>query len=109
MPVEKDTAVIEVVGMELNERCENGQPWTKQITAPKLSSNHSIPPHEAIPQEIILETNVPANSHILITDAHTENVAEEPSVILESKVTLNVIAPERVSSNNIRTYEVNDI
>lgn len=98
--IEKDKTVIEVVGMELNERCENGEPWTKHMPVSKASTNHSVPSMESTPQEIILQTNVPANSRILITDAHTESVANEPSVILESKVTLNVIAPDRVS--NIR-------
>jgi hypothetical protein len=96
--VEKEKATIEVVGMELSARCENGQLWKKQSPVTKSSTNDSIPPPETTPQEIILPTNVPINARILVTDAHTENVADEPSVILESKVTLNVIAPERVSN-----------
>ena len=103
--IEKEKAIIKVVGMELSERCENGRPWTKPLPVSNSISKDTGPLTEKTPQEIILQTNVPINSRILITDAHTENVADEPSVILESKVTLNVIAPETVSS----TYQYKSV
>ncbi|XP_065218026.1 uncharacterized protein LOC135843653 isoform X4 [Planococcus citri] len=87
---EKLNGVIKVVGMELNESCENGQPWKRSTTPPHVKPA----PVPEIPQEILLPGNVPVNSEILISDARTENVATESSVILESKVTLNVISPD---------------
>ncbi|XP_065215015.1 uncharacterized protein LOC135841772 isoform X3 [Planococcus citri] len=87
---EKLNGVIKVVGMELNESCENGQPWKRSTTPPHVKPA----PVPEIPQEILLSGNVPVNSEILISDARTENVATESSVILESKVTLNVISPD---------------
>lgn len=90
---EKLNGVIKVVGMELNESCENGQPWTRSPSPPTPKPA----PVPETPQEILLTGNVPENSEILVSDAHTENVATESSVILESKVTLNVISPDIVS------------
>lgn len=90
--------LIQVVGMEMNESCANGQPLKHSSME---STNKSSTPNnihkEIITDEIILPANVPVNSKILITDASTRNVAEEPSVILESKVTLNVIMDDSVS------------
>lgn len=94
---EKLNGVIKVVGMELNESCENGQPW-KQSQPPPVSKPAAVP---ETPQEILLTGNVPVNSEILVSDAHTENVVTDSSVILESKVTLNVISPDIKEKTNL--------
>lgn len=90
--------LIQVVGMEMSECCANGQPL--KHSSVESTNKNSTPNHirkEIIAEEILLPANVPVNSKILITDASTRNVAEEPSVILESKVTLNVIVNDSVS------------
>lgn len=90
--------LIQVVGMEMNESCANGQPWKHSpVESTNKSSTFNKNHQEIIADEIILPANVPVNSKIFITDASTRNVAEDPSVILESKVTLNVIANDSVS------------
>lgn len=101
--VEQVSGVIEVIGMELNESCENGRPWKCSTQL----EDGITPPPEITPQEIILPTNVPPNSQIFVSDAHTENVATQSSVILESKVTLNVISPELVNKISIISIYVN--
>lgn len=95
---EKLNGVIKVVGMELNESCENGKPWTRSPSPPAVKTALAPP----VPQEIMLPGNVPVNSQILVSDAHTENVSTESSVILESKVTLNVISPDLVSMKGVK-------
>lgn len=94
---------IEVVGMEINESWENGQRWTGLSQLPKVTP----PPPSEVIQEIILSGNVPTNSQIFVSDAHTENVATDDNssnVIIESKLILNVISSDDVSTNFCMYY-----
>lgn len=90
--------LIQVVGMETTESCANGQPWKHSLTelTSKSSKTNGCPKDISV-EEIILPAKVPINSQIFISDTSTRSVAEEPSVILESKVTLNVIPNDSVS------------
>lgn len=101
---------IEVVGMEINESWENGQRWTGLSQLPKVTP----PPPSEVIQEIILSGNVPTNSQIFVSDAHTENVATDDNssnVIIESKLILNVISSDDYNDGNSKntTNETNNV
>lgn len=88
---------VRVIGTEINECYEDGQRW-RCSTPTRSTCNRSPSPMEVTPtHDILLSATVPSNSQILISDARTEKVdGEEPCIVLESKVTLNVV------SNNLQ-------
>ncbi len=81
---------VHVVGIELNESCHGNGRLSPVCSK---SSSRRDKTDEVSHRELLLKGSVPANSQILVSDAHTENVAAESSsmVFVESKMTLNVI------------------
>ncbi|KAL5288141.1 hypothetical protein ACFFRR_008786 [Megaselia abdita] len=101
-----DEKSVKVLGMELSASWgHNGSKWTGRPPTPIFASHfeHSKLDDEDMPapESIYLEGSLPPKSQILVADSetHTEEVtdqelngsAEEPAVILSSKMTLSLI------------------
>ncbi|XP_034650389.1 resistance to inhibitors of cholinesterase protein 3 isoform X9 [Drosophila subobscura] len=95
---------LTVLGMEVTASCEGGRKWTGRPPTPvfRAPSEHSkLEGNLPEPQSIYLEGALAHDSQILVTDAQTKREevydaelngsAEEPAVILSSKMTLSLI------------------
>ncbi|BFG04819.1 uncharacterized protein DMAD_03690 [Drosophila madeirensis] len=95
---------LTVLGMEVTASCEGGGKWTGRPPTPvfRAPSEHSkLEGNLPEPQSIYLEGALAHDSQILVTDAQTKREevydaelngsAEEPAVILSSKMTLSLI------------------
>ncbi|XP_034120749.1 resistance to inhibitors of cholinesterase protein 3 isoform X9 [Drosophila guanche] len=95
---------LTVLGMEVTASCEGGRKWTGRPPTPvfRAPSEHSkLEGNLPEPQSIYLEGALAHDSQILVADAQTKREevydaelngsAEEPAVILSSKMTLSLI------------------
>ncbi|XP_037714216.1 uncharacterized protein LOC119549930 isoform X13 [Drosophila subpulchrella] len=94
---------LTVLGMELTASCEGGHKWTGRPPTPvfRAPSEHSkLEENLPEPQTIYLEGALAHESQILVADSQTKEEvydselngsAEEPAIILSSRMTLSLI------------------
>ncbi|XP_016947483.1 uncharacterized protein LOC108022832 isoform X13 [Drosophila biarmipes] len=95
---------LTVLGMELTASCEGGHKWTGRPPTPvfRAPSEHSkLEENLPEPQSIYLEGALAHESQILVADSQTKREevydselngsAEEPAIILSSRMTLSLI------------------
>ncbi|XP_058981691.1 resistance to inhibitors of cholinesterase protein 3 isoform X5 [Musca domestica] len=95
---------VSVLGMEVTASVEGGHKWSGRPPTPVLSHHHEHSKSEddkPEPQSIYLEGSLAHDSQILVSDseikqeevydAELNGSAEEPAVILSSKMTLSLI------------------
>ncbi|XP_073813975.1 RIC3 acetylcholine receptor chaperone isoform X8 [Musca autumnalis] len=95
---------VSVLGMEVTASCEGGHKWSRRPPTPVLSLHHEHSKSEdekPEPQSIYLEGSLAHDSQILVSDseikqeeiydAELNGSAEEPAVVLSSKMTLSLI------------------
>ncbi|EDV36497.1 uncharacterized protein Dana_GF11925, isoform A [Drosophila ananassae] len=94
---------LTVLGMELTASCEGGQKWTGRPPTPvfRAPNEHSKLENLPEPQSIYLEGALAHDSQILVADSQIKREevydselngsAEEPAVILSSRMTLSLI------------------
>uniref|UniRef100_A0A1A9X4U4 Resistance to inhibitors of cholinesterase protein 3 N-terminal domain-containing protein n=1 Tax=Glossina brevipalpis TaxID=37001 RepID=A0A1A9X4U4_9MUSC len=106
---------IAVLGMEITASCEGGQKWSGRPPTPVLliHHEHSKPIDDDIPepQSIYLEGTLAHESQILVTDseikqekvydAELNGSADEPAVVLSSKMTLSLINLDNISDKHL--------
>uniref|UniRef100_A0A1B0GC77 Resistance to inhibitors of cholinesterase protein 3 N-terminal domain-containing protein n=1 Tax=Glossina morsitans morsitans TaxID=37546 RepID=A0A1B0GC77_GLOMM len=105
---------IAVLGMEITASCEGGQKWSGRPPTPVLlvHHEHSKPIDDYIPepQSIYLEGILAHESQILVADseikqekvydAELNGSADEPAVVLSSKMTLSLINLDNISDKH---------
>ncbi|XP_075165634.1 RIC3 acetylcholine receptor chaperone isoform X2 [Haematobia irritans] len=95
---------VAVLGMEVSASCEGGQKWSGRPPTPVLPHHHEHSKHDdemPEPQSIYLEGALAHDSQILVADAETKQEevndaelngsAEEPAIVISSKMTLSLI------------------
>ncbi|XP_043066439.1 resistance to inhibitors of cholinesterase protein 3 isoform X8 [Drosophila bipectinata] len=110
---------LTVLGMELTASCEGGQRWTGRPPTPvfRAPNEHSKLENLPEPQSIYLEGALAHDSQILVADSQIKREevydselngsAEEPAVILSSRMTLSLINLDANQQNgNVGKTEV---
>ncbi|XP_037896286.1 uncharacterized protein LOC119641587 isoform X8 [Glossina fuscipes] len=111
---------IAVLGMEITASCEGGQKWSGRPPTPVLlvHHEHSKPFDDYIPepQSIYLEGILAHESQILVADseikqekvydAELNGSADEPAVVLSSKMTLSLINLDSISDKHANKTDI---